>query len=161
MIVEINIKCSSYKLLSIKHFYCSIIPPNNIPSSLSDVQISSSTYIMQPVTTMSSASSGSLKHANSIRKKGRFRVRRVSKTPEGIKEGLKRDSSSSPIKSVSISTNPIYKDEVALSHINQSIKKTAGSSGKWNVVVYNVSKLFSKSYDIDLASKYTLNELGN
>ena len=150
-------------MLSIKHFhfYSSIIPPTNIPSSLSDVQMSSSTYIMQPVITMSSGSSGALKHANSIRKKGRFRVRRVSKTPEGIKESLKSESSSSPIKSVSIATNPIYKDVVSLPHISQSIKRPTGNAGKFNVVLYNVSKLFSKSYDIDLASKYTLNELGN
>ena len=116
---------------------------------------------MQPVITMSSTSSGALKHANSIRKKGRFRVRRVSKTPEGIKEGLKGDSSSSPVKSVSIATNPIYKEVVTLPNISQSIKRTTGNAVWCNVVLYNVSKLFSKSYDIDLASKYTLNGQGN
>ena len=122
--------------------------------------MSSATYIMQPVITISSTSSGAVKHANSIRKKGRFRVRRVSKTPEGIKENSKRDESSSPVKSVSIATNPICKDVVSLPYISQPINRTR-NVGKFNVVIYNVSKLFSKSYDINLASKYILNEEGN
>ena len=113
---------------------------------------------MPPVITMSSGSSNIVKHANSIRKKGRFRVRRVSKTPDGIKDNLKRESSSSPVKSVTITTNTMFEDVIPV-HYNSTTKQE--QTGKIDVVIYSVSKLFAKYYDINLASKYILDELGN
>ena len=117
---------------------------------------------MPPVITMSSASSNVVKHASSIRKKGRFRVRRVSKTPEGIKDNLKRESSSSPVKSVTVTTtNSMFEDVVPLQHYPSPHSTTRqGQNGK-DVIIYSVSKLFAKYYDVDLASKYILDELGN
>ena len=113
---------------------------------------------------ISSSSSGSnLKHASSIRKKGRFRVRRVSKTPEGSKDNIKREASCSPVKSVSITAiNSIYPNVVApQSVVNQPVMNHQAKRGVIDVIVYNVSILFSKSYDLNLASQYVLDESGN
>ena len=113
---------------------------------------------------ISSSSSGSnLKHASSIRKKGRFRVRRVSKTPEGSKDNIKREASCSPVKSVSITEiSSIYPNVVApQSFVNQPVMNYQRKRGVTDVMVYNVSILFSKSYDVNLASQYMLDELGN
>ena len=108
----------------------------------------------------STTSSKALKHTNSTRKKGRFRVRRVSKTPDGIKNSLKREASSSPLKTVSISTNAVWQGMDQSTYLTQSIN-TRRKDRKIDVVIYDVSKLFSKYYDIHLASKYTLHESGN
>ena len=122
--------------------------------------MSSSAYIMSPVITMSSASSNVIKHANSIRKKGRFRVRRVSKTPDGLKDSLKREVSSSPVKSGIVATNAMFEDVIPLHYASLSTTRV-GQHGRKDVIIYSVSKLFGKYYDTDLASKYILDELGN
>ena len=108
----------------------------------------------------STTSSKTLKHTNSTRKKGRFRVRRVSKTPDGIKNSLKREVSSSPIKTVSIATNAVWQDMAQSTYLTQSTN-TRRTNRKIDVMIYDVSKLFSRQYDIQLASKYTLHESGN
>ena len=128
-----------------------------------NTQIATSPYIIPPVLSVSSTSSGNnLKHASSIRKKGRFRVRRVSKTPEGSKDNIKREASCSPVKSVSIATfTSICQDVVApQSYGNQPIITGQQKRSMGDVKIYNVSKLFWKSYDLNLASNYILDESG-
>ena len=136
----------------------SIIPPSTISTSIAESQMSSTTGIVPPVITVTSTSSGALRHNNSTRKKGRFRVRRVSKTPEGIKQNLRREVSSSPVKSVSITTNHICEDIVQLRYMPRSTGRKENHGNL--VVIYNIAKLFANCYDIDLASKYILDELG-
>ena len=117
-------------------------------------------YIVPPVMLMSSSSSGSnLKQSNSMRKKGRFRVRRVSKTPEGSKDNIKRETSCSPVKSVSIAvtSSNVFSTPLA---VNQSTYTSQKKQEIIDVTVYDVSKLFSKSYDTNLAANYMLDESG-
>ena len=109
--------------------------------------------------TMSSVSSN-VKHSNSIRKKGRFRVRRVSRIPEALKDNFQRESSSSPVKSVTVTKNKNVDTDIPISHFSLS-SSTLTKNEKTDVVVYNVSKLFEKNYDINLASKYYMDESGN
>ena len=134
---------------------------SNLDSAIINTQNAIIPYIVPPVMQISSSSSGSnLKHASSIRKKGRFRVRRVSKTPEGSKDNIKREASCSPVKSVSISS--ICPNLVApQSFVKQPVLNHQGKRGVIDVMVYNVSILFSKSYDLNLASQYVLDESGN
>ena len=114
----------------------------------------------------------SRKHGNSTRKKGRFRVRRVSRTPDNIFRDnlLKREASESPVKSAhdsitsnSISTlNTINKRIVSLSNFSLPAHTMDGESGekKMEIKVYDVSKLLEKSFDRNLASSYILDESG-
>ena len=142
----------------------SVASASNLDSAIINTQNAIIPYIVPPVMQISSSSSGSnLKHASSIRKKGRFRVRRVSKTPEGSKDSIKREASCSPVKSVSITAiSSIYPNVMApQSFVNQPVMDHQGKRGMTDVMVYNVSILFSKSYDLNLASQYVLDESGN
>ena len=133
----------------------------HIVSSSITTASSPSTYVVPPIVIMpSTTSSKALKHTNSTRKKGRFRVRRVSKTPDGIKNSLKREASSSPVKTVSIVTNAVWQGMDQSTYLTRSIN-TRRTDRKTDVMIYDVSKLFSRYYDIQLASKYTLHESGN
>ena len=130
----------------------------NSASTFVETQLSSSTYVFPPKITMSSISSN-VKHSNSIRKKGRFRVRKVNRMPEALKDNLHKESSSSPVKSVTVTINENVDNDISISH--SSISSAALiKNEKADVVVYNVSKLFKKNYDIILASKYYMDESG-
>ena len=148
---------------SISLFLYSLASASNLDSAIINAQNSVIPYIVPPVMQISSSSSGSnLKHASSIRKKGRFRVRRVSKTPEGSKDNIKRETSCSPVKSVSIAVKSAITPNVISSQltVNQSAYTSQAKRDFIDVTIYDVSKLFSKSYDNNLAAKYILDESG-
>ena len=146
-----------------RYIFFSTIPTSNFDSCTMNTQNVVTPYIVPPVMLMSSSSSGSnLKQSNSMRKKGRFRVRRVSKTPEGSKDNIKREKSSSPVKSVSIAMTSSITPNVISSQLadNQSTYTSQTKRDIIDVTVYDVSKLFSKSYDNNLAANYILDESG-
>ena len=101
-----------------------------------------------------------VKHTNSIRRKGRFRVRRVSRTPEFIKDNLQREPSSSPVKSTKVTTITTYDSVVPSPYLLPLSAIIHPKNEKMDVHIYNVSKLFAKNYDMNLASKYFLDESG-
>ena len=79
--------------------------------------------------------------------------------PEALKDNLHKESSSSPVKSVTVTINENVDNDISISH--SSISSAALiKNEKADVVVYNVSKLFKKNYDIILASKYYMDESG-
>ena len=122
--------------------------------------MSSTKYTLPPAIEISSASSNVIKHSNSTRKKGRFRVRRVSKTPDGLKDNLNREASSSPLKSVTIARNTMFENVIPPHYTLLSTPRKVQKEIA-DVIIYNVSNLFVKYYDVDLASKYILDESGN